>query len=151
MAPDATATSTATPDPFAGPTETPFPPPGGVDNPVFPTETATEAPVEGASPPLAAPPTGVPGFLPTPTLVNPNDLTQGRPALTQPGAAPLVGPAVPLPEATAPSAAPPVPGAAQLIDNAVVALSYLWLCCGFLFILALALIIVWLARRSRRR
>jgi hypothetical protein len=44
-----------------------------------------------------------------------------------------------------------VPGPAQLIDNGVVALSYLWLCCGALALAGAALGLVWLARRSKRR
>jgi hypothetical protein len=90
------------------------------------------------------------GFLPPPTLVNPAALAPGRqsPSLTE--NRPLVGPAA-LPEATPTQAAPAPPGAAELIDSGVVALSYLWLCCGALLLAAAGLTIVWLSRRSRRQ
>jgi hypothetical protein len=37
-----------------------------------------------------------------------------------------------------------------LIDDGIVALSYLWLCYGVLVLAVAALVIVWLARRSTR-
>ncbi len=131
LEPGATETSTPTPD-LTNP---------GMEVTLTPTQMA-------AGP--GAPAATAPGFLPAPTLVNPSDLIQGRPALSQPGGAPLVGPAQ-APEPTATPAVQPVPGAAQLIDNAIVALGYFWLCCGFIVVALLALAAVWLARRSRRR
>ena len=95
----------------------------------------------------------VPGFLPPPTLTNPNDLVPGRSSPLRPsGQSPLVGPTVRPPEATPVPAVPAaVSGPAQLIDSGVVALSYLWLCCGAFGLAAAALVLVWLARRSKRR
>jgi hypothetical protein len=90
----------------------------------------------------------VSGFLAPPTLVNPNALVPGRLTPLAPENRPLVGPAAP-PEPT-PTAAPPVaPGAAQLIDSGVVALSYLWLCCGALLLAVVGLAVLWLWRRSK--
>jgi hypothetical protein len=37
-----------------------------------------------------------------------------------------------------------------LIDNGIVALSYVWLCCGALALVAVVLFLAWIARRSRR-
>ena len=92
----------------------------------------------------------VSGFLPPPTLVNPNALVPGRLTPLAPENRPLAGPAA-APEPT-PTEAPPVaPGAAQLIDSGVVALSYLWLCCGALLLAVVGLAVLWLWRRSKRR
>jgi hypothetical protein len=64
---------------------------------------------------------------------------------------PLVAPPAPtLAPRTTPAAAPETASLAQLIDEAIVALSYLWLCCGILVLVVAALVIVWLARRSTR-
>jgi hypothetical protein len=71
----------------------------------------------------------------------------------------LPGPGQPLVAPPAPTLAPrQAPAAsttdaftlARLIDEGVVALSYLWLCCGVLMLAIAALVIVWLARRSKR-
>lgn len=119
-------TSTATP------TATVFAP-----QPEIPTPTATQPPTEPAAPP---------GFLPAPTLTNPDALLPLPSTAQQPLVGPAVPPAEPGPEPTATSE---VPSAAELIDNSIVALSYLWMCCGALLLVALALAAVWLARRGR--
>ena len=140
--PGATVTSSATPVLGGIATETSILPPGAVDPAATPPALDTPIPI---TPEVILPtPTVEPGFLPAPTLVNPNDLTQGRPELARPGIAPA-------PEVVAmtPTVAP-VSGAARLIDNAVLAMGYLWLCCGALFVVVLALIVVWLVRRNRR-
>lgn len=97
--------------------------------------------------PAAAP--SAPGFLPPPTLTNPGAFLPGR--ATQ---SPLVGPAAqPAQPAAATDAGvtPEAPGPAQLIDSGIVALSYLWMCCGGIVLVVAALVVVWLARRSRAR
>ena len=121
-----------------------------------PSITATR-PITPAVAPMAAGATrcdrcaaapGVPGFLPPPTLSAPTGKLQ--PLLPGPGQ-PLVAP-------PAPTLAPRPPAAAssdalslaRLIDEGIVALSYLWLCCGVLVLAIAALVIVWLARRSKR-
>jgi hypothetical protein len=70
------------------------------------------------------------------------------------GQPPLAMPAVP-PFDRSPTAAPatpmPVPAAVQLIDTAVVAVGYVWLCCGAAALIGAGAVLVWLARRSSRR
>ena len=141
------STATFTPEPVFTPgtgdfpTITPFVPEG---SPTFGVELTPTQPVV-----VEATPT-VSGFLPPPTLVNPNALVPGRLTPLAPGNRPLVGPAAP-PEPTATQVPPVAPDAAQLIDSGVVALSYLWLCCGALLLAAAGLAVLWLWRRSKRR
>jgi hypothetical protein len=123
-----------------------------------PSPTAAIESSPSPTAPVYLPPTPVypkpsaPGYLPPPTLVNPGPSAPGRPSLLGPGdQPPLVGPAVPLPEPTPTPAPAEAPGPAELIDSAIVALGYVWLCCGVLFLVVAALTVVWLARRSRRR
>ncbi len=107
--------------------------------------TATPAPAAAPTTTVSDPPAG---FLPAPTLTNPDTLLP-LPSTAQP---PLVGPAVAPAEPTSePDAASGVTGVAELIDNGIVAFSYLWLCCGALVLGLLALVVVWLARRGSRR
>jgi hypothetical protein len=141
------STATFTPEPVFTPgagdfrTITPFIPEA---SPTFGVELTPTQPVV-----VEATPT-VSGFLPPPTLVNPNAPVPGRLTPLAPENRPLAGPAAP-PEPT-PTEAPPVaPGAAQLIDSGVVALSYLWLCCGALLLVLVGLAVFWLWRRSKRR
>ena len=142
------STATFTPEPIFTPVDFPTVPP------VVP-ETSPPATFVGEATPTQVvvsevTPT-VSGFLPPPTLVNPNALVPGRLTPLAPDNRPLVGPAAP-PEPTVtqvPSVAPP--GAAQLIDSGVVALSYLWLCCGALLLVVVGLVVLWLWRRSKRR
>ena len=145
--PEITETVPPTPD---------FTPGGGeiiVETPFLPELTPTRSLLPAITPtvPVAgnATPT-VAGFLPPPTLVNPSSVAPGRLSPLAPDNQPLVGEAVP-PEATSTPMPPEAPGVAQLIDSGLVALSYLWLCCGALFLVAAALTIVWLSRRSKRR
>lgn len=145
--PEITETIPPTPD---------FTPGGGeiiIETPFVPEITPTitlvaeatfTVPVVSDATPTAA------GFLPPPTLVNPSSVAPGRLSPLAPENRPLVGEAAP-PEATSTPTPPEAPGVAQLIDSGVVALSYLWLCCGALFLVAAALTIVWLSRRSKRR
>ena len=140
------ATPTATPPEVAA-TETPtaeiFEP---TPEPIVPM--ATEPPVAPVQPPgePGQPPAG---FLPAPTLTNP-DALRPLPSVAQPPlSGPTVSPAEPAPPE--PAAASSVPTVAQLIDNGIIALSYVWLCCGMLVLISGALVLVWLARRSARR
>jgi hypothetical protein len=153
---------TATPTPFGlpPPTETPDPAFAQPEPPpaALPTaEPEAGAPAPGAPAPGApapgAPAPGGPGFLPAPTLTNPNDFLPGSGSLAQPAPAPLTGPAVAVEEdAAAAESAPPsdATNAAQLIDSGIRALSYLWLCCGAILILVAVLVFVWLMHRTRR-
>jgi hypothetical protein len=141
--------------PLASRTVTATARPTGIATPTLTrTPNLTKAP-EPTSAPIATPAPAVPGFLPPPTLTSQDAapgslLPGGQPPLAAPPAAP---PAAPSDRATpAPAAGQTaVPGLAQLIDEAVVALGYLWLCCGALGLAAAALILAWLARRSARR
>ena len=69
-------------------------------------------------------------------------MAPGRLSPLAPGNQPWPGTAQP-PAATSTPTSPEAPSAAQLIDSGVVALSYLWLCCGALLLAAAALTIVW--------
>ena len=122
-------------------------PPITATRPITPPVAPIRPPEQPAATVAPAAP-GVPGFLPPPTLSAPTGKLQ--PLLPGPGQ-PLVAP-------PAPTLAPRPPAAAssdaltlaRLIDEGIVALSYLWLCCGVLVLAVAALVIVWLARRSKR-
>lgn len=130
-------------------------------SPLLPTDTpvvvqpSPTAVTDGLPEPTKAPeptsfvPVATPvGFLPAPTLTNPDALLPLN-ATAQP---PLIGPAAAPAEPTSePDAASGAPGVAELIDNGIIALSYVWLCCGALLVALSALVVVWLARRSSRR
>ena len=141
------STATFTPEPIFTPVDSPTVPP------VIPVASPPATFVVEATPTqvvvIEVTPT-ISGFLPPPTLVNPNALVPSRLTPLAPENRPLAGPAAP-PEPT-PTQAPAVaPGAAQLIDSGVVALSYLWLCCGALLLIVVGLAVLWLWRRSKRR
>ena len=118
--------------------------------PVTPSVPSPQPPT--AAPPAAPPPGDgkAPGFLPPPTLSAPG--SQPQPLLPGPGQ-PLVAP-------PAPTVAPATPAAtnkaneasslARLIDAAIIALSYVWLCCGIFVLIGTTLGLVWLARGKRR-
>lgn len=144
-----TATAALTGPTVLPPTQAPGVPPPEVPGTPEPAEPTPELPPTVEARPGAP---AAPGYLPPPTLTNPDALGQGRPSPLQPvGQPPLVGPAVPPPEATPTAATSDVPSPAQLIDNSVMALSYVWLCCGGLALAGAALGLVWLARRSKRQ
>ena len=147
IVPPPDSTATATPEPVFTPVDSPTVPPVILEaspSATFVVEaTPTQVVVIEATPTVSS-------FLPPPTLVNPNALVPGRLTPLAPENRPLVGPAAP-PEPTPTSAPPVAPGAAQLIDSGVVALSYLWLCCGALLLAAVGLAVLWLSRRSKRR
>ena len=158
-----TPVPTETPAPSATPTTSPTPeitPENDVATPSSDAGIPTVTPegIESGETPAAIEPASAapanPGFLPAPTLTSPDAAGIGSfPSLSPNLAPPLTGPAASLPEPaqkleTAPGEAP---SAAQLIDNGLVALSYVWLCCGVFFLIGATLGVVWLVRRSRRR
>ncbi len=113
------------------------------------TPTVAARPV--ATLPLPASPT-VSSFLPAPTLSAPGAIPGAGLVIT--GVQPALAAPATLPQA----ASTPTPGPsntlspeAQLIDKAVIALGYVWLCCGAAGLIAAAAVLVWLARRSARR
>jgi hypothetical protein len=142
--PDSTATATPEPvfTPVASPTVPPVTPEASPSATFVVEATPTQVVVIEVTPTVSS-------FLPPPTLVNPNALVPGRLTPLAPENPPLVGPAAP-PEPTTTKAPSVAPGAAQLIDSGVVALSYLWLCCGALLLAVVGLAVLWLWRRSKR-
>jgi cytoskeletal protein RodZ len=145
--PDSTATYT--PEPVFTPVATDF----ATITPSAPTASPPSTFVVEATPTqpiiVEATPT-VSSFLPPPTLVNPNAVVPGRLTPLAPANPPLAGPAAP-PEPTPTQIPPRAPTAADLIDSGVVALSYLWLCCGALLLIATGLVVLWLWRRGKRK
>jgi hypothetical protein len=145
--PDSTATST--PEPVFTPVATDFATltpsaPAASPSPTFAMELTPTQPI------IVEATATVSSFLPPPTLVNPNAVVPGRLTPLAPDNRPLVGPAAP-PEPTPTQIPPQAPTAADLIDSGVVALSYLWLCCGAFLLVAAGLAILLLWRRSKRR
>jgi hypothetical protein len=67
---------------------------------------------------------------------------------------PLVAPPAPTlaPRATPTAAnkANEASSLARLIDTAIIALSYVWLCCGIFVLIGTTLLLVWLARGKAR-
>lgn len=132
---------TPTVEPSALPTDTVTLPP---TPPLAPTPEITAQPTLSPTPP---------GFLPPPTLTLP-----GTPA-------PAEGPSLPpeeLPARAAPTEPPPpeesrgasptnlTANLARLIDQGVLAVGYLWLCCGVLALVGVGGALIWFFRRSRR-
>lgn len=113
-----------------------------------PTGAPTARPPAEA--PMAAPPTAdskAPGFLPPPTLSAPGS----RPQSLLPGPAqPLVAPPAPRPTPTPTGAPNDALTLARLIDAAIIAVSYIWLCCGVFILIGVTLGLVWLARGKGR-
>jgi hypothetical protein len=136
---------TPTAEPSAFPTDTATLPPTPTQEPTqVPTLEATREPTVSPTPP---------GFLPPPTLTSPGTpVPAGAPA-------PLLEE---LPMRVAPTEAPPheeVNGRtetnlsvtlARLIDQGVLAMGYLWLCCGVLALVGVAGALIWFVRRPRR-
>ena len=148
IVPPPDGTAPATPEPIFTPVGSPTVPtviPEASPSATFVVEaTPTQAVVIEVTPTVS-------GFLPPPTLVNPNALVPGQPTPLASDNRPLFGPTAPPPEPTATQALPVAPGAAQLIDSGVLALSYLWLCCGALLLATVGLAVLWLWRRSMHR
>jgi hypothetical protein len=136
-------TATFTPEPVLTPvagdyTATPFNQ-TALPSPTFVIELTPTQPTVVVTAPTAS------SFLPPPTLVNPNALVPGRLTPLAPDNRPLVGPAAP-PQSPPTEVLPVAPGAAELIDSGVIALS-----CGVLLLAAAGLTVLWLWRRSKRR
>lgn len=114
--------------------------------PLNPGETPPPGPPmpEPVVPALTAAAPAVPGFLPAPTLTDPEALRRNPPAIYQPAR-----PQAPV-EPTAEPAPTPVT-LAGLLREGIVALSYLWLCLGLLLLAGVAAAIVWLTRRTLRQ
>jgi len=123
-----------TPAPF-DPALTP-PPPGLTAQPFASPEPPTSAP----EPPYGGPTPTVTGFLPAPTIVNPNDL----------GSLPLAQPAITNLE-SAPEPTPPTPANDDPSLRAGLALiNLVWLICGGSLLIGGAVAILLLLRRSGR-
>ena len=142
--------TTVVPSPVAPETSTAtgLEPPTPVPTPPMPPEPeVTPSPTGQASP--------APGFLPPPTLSLPGSNPAGSPPSLLPGSQPPLAapPAPPVERQPAPADSPAgdVLDVAQLIDAGVVALGYIWLCCGALALVGVTLILVWLLRRGRGR
>jgi hypothetical protein len=92
-----------------------------------------------------------PGFLPPPTLTSPGTPVSAGATSQPPGELPL---------RAAPTATPArdesqpqtdlAATVAGLIDQGVLALGYLWLCCGVVALIGIAGALFWFFRRSRR-
>jgi hypothetical protein len=121
-----------------------------------PTGTATSVPTSTSSPvptmtsePTASP--TPPGFLPPPTLTSPGTPVPAEPSPQLP--AELL-PLRPAPTETPGAASQPETGfsmtLAGLIDQGVLALGYLWLCCGIFALIGVGGALFWFFRRARR-
>lgn len=153
-APTVTATPSPSGGPIRGPGETATPPP----TPIF---QATETPIETSTPfptplPLAtetpAETPTPPGYLPPPTLTSPGTPVPAQLSVPSLGVPPQRGrtPTPPRDAESQPGSSRIFLGLARLIDQAVIALGYLWLCCGVFVLLAVGGILVWLVRRGQR-
>ena len=142
--PDLTPAPPGAPPPTAAGLEPPTPVP---TPPMPPEPEVTPSPTGQASP--------APGFLPPPTLSLPGSNPAGSPPSLLPGSQPPLAapPAPPVERQPAPADSPAgdVLDVAQLIDAGVVALGYIWLCCGALALVGVTLILVWLLRGGRSR
>jgi hypothetical protein len=157
VTPSALPTSTATSIPLL----TSLPTPGTATSsptPATPPEsgTATSSPTSASSPTpevtLEPSPTSTPpGFLPPPTLTSPGTPVLAGPSSPSPGE---------LPVRVAPTETPAQNAStvqtdfsmtlASLIDQGVLALGYLWLCCGVLALIGIGGALLWFLRRPRR-
>jgi hypothetical protein len=141
------------PNPFASELLTPT-----VELPASPTATETSSPTATLEPTPEATPEPTmsptpPGFLPPPTLTFPGTVEpEGAPS-PLPGELPMR--AAPT-ETASPEETNSLPQknfaatVANLIDQSVLAVGYLWLCCGVLALLGVVGVLVWFFRQSRR-
>jgi hypothetical protein len=143
------------PNPFESELRTPTIEPSATPTAATATAIASPTPTIEPTPEATPEPTLSPtplGFLPPPTLTSP-----GTPV---PDEAPSSLPAE-LPARVAPTAPPPSEQSddqpqtspkitlAKLIDQGVLAMGYLWLCCGVLALIGVAGTLIWFFRRSR--
>lgn len=129
---------------------TPTPP--AEQSAVNPDPIALPSPRPADGGPMAKSPSGnskAPGFLPAPTLSAPDSQL---PSLLPGPSRPLVAPPAPTPRPTpaTDNAANDPSALARLIDTIIIALSYIWLCCGIFVLIGVTLGLVWLARSKRR-
>lgn len=144
-----TASPTGTAYPEIAQTSSPTATLGATSGPTL-EPTLEPTPVVTSEPAMSATP---PGFLPPPTLTSP-----GTPV---PAGAPSTWPDE-LPVRVAPTETPAAEGTnsrpqtgvstalARLIDQGVLAMGYIWLCCGVLALLGVGGVLIWFFRRSRR-
>jgi hypothetical protein len=124
----------------------------------FPTVTATLSPTPTLVPTLEATPaptlSPTPlGFLPPPTLTSPGTpVPEGAPSLLPDELPVRVAPTEPPPpeETDGWPQTSPATTLARLIDQGVLAMGYLWLCCGVLALVGVGGALIWFLRRSRR-
>ncbi len=123
-------------------TPTPFVPtvaPPGIEP--LPTEPlpVLEPPTSVPLPPTVGPTPTIQGFLPAPTIVNPNDLQS----------LPLAQPPVSGGDLAEPTVAPPASTASSAARVVVALVNYLWLLCGSALLIGgvVAIVLIW--RRGR--
>lgn len=121
--------------------------------PVTATAVASATPLPEIDPSAAVPlqvPQKAPGFLPPPTLSANGHVP---PLLASPAGGPLAAAsaaATPVPQPSPTGALAGPLSVARLIDLGALILSYLWLGCGILVLLAAVFALVWVARGHRR-
>ena len=144
---------TPTAEPSAFPTVTATLPPTPTQEPVAestkeptlePTKAATAEPTMSPTPP---------GFLPPPTLTSPGTPVSAEAPSLLPEELPVrVAPTEPPPpeESNSSSQTNLTATLARLIDQGVLAMGYLWLCCGILALVGVGGALIWFVQRSRR-
>lgn len=157
---------TPTVEPSASPTGTAYPvsttisPPAPTLEPTLePTQEATPQPTLQPTPPTleatlepTMSPTP-PGFLPPPTLTSPGTPVPAVAASRLPGELPVRVAPTGTPTSTgtsSPTQTNVTATLARLIDQGVLAVGYLWLCCGILALVGVGGALVWSFRRARR-
>jgi hypothetical protein len=141
------------PNPFESELLTPT-----VEPSAFPTATATLSPTPTLVPTMEATPaptlSPTPlGFLPPPTLTSPGTPVPEGPPSSLPDELPVrVAPTEPPPpeQIAGRPLTSPTTTLAGLIDQGVLAMGYLWLCCGVLALVGVGGALIWFLRRSRR-
>jgi hypothetical protein len=121
-----------------------------------PTSSATSSPEPTLPPTPEATPEPLPsptrsGFLPPPTLTSPGTPVPAGPSVQPLGDLPVrdTTPEAPSEDESQSGADSPTT-LAGLIDQGVLALGYLWLCCGVVALFGVGGLLVWFFRRSRR-
>jgi hypothetical protein len=144
-------TPTAEPSAFPTATEVPLPTPSQQPTMEPTLEPTIEPTLEAPSEPTMSPTPS--GFLPPPTLTSPGTpVPAGAPSLMPEELPARVAPTEPPSPVETNSLSQPNLTAtlASLIDQAVLAIGYLGLCCGVLALVGVGSALVWFVRRSRR-
>jgi hypothetical protein len=143
-------TPTVEPSPTLAATAATPPTPTAELSPVA-TQMATETATPVATPEPAQSPTPS-GFLPPPTLTSPGTAVPIGPQASLPAELPVrIAPTTPSPEnSSSGSQTSSAITLARLIDQAVLAIGYIWLGCGALALMGVAGALIWFVRRSRR-